>query len=87
MVEQQMICRILPCIQIHMLKHGGLGSRGHCVTFPQNVNQPAQIFPCLPYEINIIKVCRQGRNDTSKDLKVQGAVSIGLAETQQSCIL
>ena len=34
-----------------MLKHGGIASAGHCVTFPQEVNEPAKIFPRLPSEI------------------------------------
>ena len=54
-VEQQLICKIAPAIQLHMLKHGGLAARGHCVTFPQEVDEPARIFPKLPKEINIIK--------------------------------
>lgn len=29
-VEQQLICRIAPCINVHLLKHGGIGSSGHC---------------------------------------------------------
>lgn len=43
-------------VQVHMLKHGGINSSGHCVTFPQNIDEPAQIFPRLPTEINVIKV-------------------------------
>ena len=35
-------------MQFHMLKHGGIPANGHCVTFPQNVNEPAQILPNLP---------------------------------------
>ncbi|KAK3104656.1 hypothetical protein FSP39_007268 [Pinctada imbricata] len=70
-IEQQLICRISPCINVHLLKHGGIGSSGHCVTFPQDINEPAQIFPRLPKEINIIKVCRQGKNNTSKTFRVR----------------
>ena len=66
-IEQQLICRISPCINIHMLKHGGIASAGHCVTFPQEVNEPAKIFPRLPSEINIVRVRKLGKNDTSKD--------------------
>ena len=78
-VEQQLICRISPCINIHMLKHGGIASSGHCVTFPQEINEPAQIFPRLPHEVNIIKVRKQGKNHTSKEFivrryKVEGAL-------------
>ena len=54
-----------------MLKHGGVASSGHCVTFPQEINQPAQIFPRLPPEIEILKVRKKGRNDTSKDFRVR----------------
>jgi hypothetical protein len=59
-IEQQLICRISPCINIHMLKHGGIASAGHCVTFPQEVNEPAKIFPRLPSEINIVRVRKLG---------------------------
>ena len=70
-VEQQLLCRISPCINIHMLKHGGIASSGHCVTFSQEINEPAKIFPRLPKEINIIKVRKQGRGDSSKDFRVR----------------
>ena len=74
-IEQQLICRISPCINVHMLKHGGVASSGHCVTFPQEINEPAQIFPRLPQEVNIIKVRKQGKNETSKDFRVRRSVS------------
>ena len=51
LIEQQLICRIAPVMHIHMLKHGGIAANGHCVTFPQNVDEPAQILPQLPSEI------------------------------------
>ena len=54
-----------------MLKHGGIASSGHCVTFPQEINEPAQIFPRLHEEIKIIKVRKQGKTDTSKDFRVR----------------
>ena len=81
-VEQQLICKIAPAIQLHMLKHGGVAAKGHSVTFAQAIDQPAQIFPRLPQEIDIIKMRRRGRNDTSKEFKVrrykvQNAVASG----------
>ena len=60
--EQQLIARISPCINIYMLKYCGISSSGHCVTFTQDVNEPAQIFPRLPSEVSIIKVRREGPN-------------------------
>jgi hypothetical protein len=79
-IEQQLISRISPCINVHLLNHGGIGSSGHCVTFPQEVNEPAKIFPRLPKEIEVLKVKKQGQKDTSKDLvvrryKVQNALN------------
>ena len=47
---------VSPCINVHLLKHGGIASSGHCVTFSQDINQPAQIFPRLPKEISITRV-------------------------------
>ena len=63
-----------------MLNHGGIGSSGHCVTFSQEVNEPLNIFPRLPKEIEVLKVRKQGQNDTSKDFvarryKVQNALN------------
>ena len=55
-IEQQLISRISPCMNVHMLKHGGIATSGHCVTFPQEVNEPAKIFPRLPHEIDLIKI-------------------------------
>ena len=36
-----------------MLKYGGICSNAHCVTFPQDVNESAQIFSRLPTLIHI----------------------------------
>ena len=41
------------------------------MTFSQEINEPAKSFPCLPKEINIIKVRKPGRGDSSKDFRVR----------------
>ena len=55
-IEQQLIARISPSINVHMLKHEGTASSGQCVTFPQNVNRG--IKHDFPF-INIRKVPRE----------------------------
>lgn len=70
-IEQQLLCRISHYINIHLLRHGGIASRGHCVTFPQEINEPAQIVPRLPDEINIIKVRKQGKQETTKEFRIK----------------
>ena len=74
LAEELLIGMLSPCINVHMLNHGGLASSGHCVTFPQAVDEPAKIFPRLPQEIDLIKVKKMGANDTSKDMKVRRKV-------------
>ena len=69
-VEQQLIASISPCIDVHMLKHGEFLANGHCVAFSQEIYIPPKILPNLPSEINIIKVRKQGQNDTFKDFNV-----------------
>ena len=54
-----------------MLKHGGIASKGHCVAFPQAVQELATILPRLPSEVDIICVRRQGRYDTHEDFRVR----------------
>ena len=69
--EQMLIARLAPTVHVHMLKHGGIASRGHCIAFPQAVQEPATILPRLPAEVDIIRVRRQGKNDTHKDFRVR----------------
>ncbi|XP_070537019.1 uncharacterized protein [Ptychodera flava] len=71
LIEQQLICRIAPTMSVHLLGHGGIAANGHCVTFPQEVNEPAKILPKLPKEINIIRVRKLGKNETSKEFNIR----------------
>ena len=69
--EQMLIARLAPTVHVHMLKHGGTASRGHCIAFPQAVQEPATILPRPPAEVDIIRVRRQGKADTHKDFRVR----------------
>lgn len=51
--EQMLISKLVPIVQVHMLKHGGIASRGHCIAFPQAVQEPARILPRLLAEVNV----------------------------------
>lgn len=70
-IEQQLIAKISPCINIHMLKHVDIAANGHCVSIPHEINEPAKILPLLPSAIKIIQVGRKGENYTSKDCLVR----------------
>ena len=69
--EQMLIARLAPTVHVHLLKHGGIASKGHCIAFPQAVQEPATILPRLPAEVDIIRVRRQGKDDTHKDFRVR----------------
>ena len=69
--EQMLIARLAPTVHVHMLKHGGIASWGHCIAFPQAVQEPATIPTRLPAEVDIICVRRQGKDDTHKDFRVR----------------
>ena len=70
-VEQMLIARLAPTVHVHMLRYGGIASKGHCIAFPQAVQEPATIIPRLPAEVDIIRVRRQGRDDTHEDFRVR----------------
>ena len=69
--EQMLIVRLAPTVHVHLLKHGGIASKGHCIAFPQAVQEPATIVPRLPAEVDITRVTRQGKDDTHKDFRVR----------------
>ena len=71
---QMLIARLAPTVHVHLLKHGGIASKGHCIVFPQAVQQPATILPRLPAEVDIICMRRQGKDDTHKDLGLEDTV-------------
>lgn len=69
--EQMPIARLAPTVHVNLLKHGGIASKGHCIAFPQAVQEPATILPHLPAEVDIIRVRREGKDDTHKDFRVR----------------
>ena len=36
-VEQMLMARLAPTVHVHLLKHGGIALKGHCVAFSQAV--------------------------------------------------
>ena len=56
---QMLIAKLAPTVHVHMLKNGCITSKGHCIAFPQAVQEPATILPLLQAEVDIIGVKRQ----------------------------
>ena len=45
--EQMLIARLAPTVHVHLLKHGGIASKGHCIAFPQAVQDQNRSFRAL----------------------------------------
>jgi len=52
--EKMLIQRVSPLIPVIHLKNGILGSRGHIVSFFQDLSTICNIFPRLPSEVSIV---------------------------------
>ena len=66
--QQMLTARVAPTVHVHLLKHGGTASKGHCIAFPQAVQEPAT---SLPAEMEITCVRRQGKDYTHEDFRVR----------------
>ena len=69
--EKTLIARLAPTVHVHLLKHGGIASKRNCIAFPQAVQEPSTILPRLPTKVDIIRMRRQGKDDTHKDFRVR----------------
>jgi hypothetical protein len=63
--ENLLIQRVSPQIPVIHIKNGILGSRGHIVSFFQDMTSIATVLPGLPNEVTIVKVIREGINKES----------------------
>ena len=49
--EQMLIARLEPTLHLHLLKHGGIASKGHyCISFSQAVQDRNRSFRTLPQQ-------------------------------------
>jgi hypothetical protein len=58
--EKLLIQLVSPLIPVIHIKNGILGSRGHIVSFFQDITSIATVLPRLPNEVTIVKVIRKG---------------------------
>ena len=45
--EQMLIARLAPTVHVHLLKHEGIASKGHCIAFLQAVQDRNRSFRTL----------------------------------------
>ena len=66
--EKMLIQRVSPLIPVIHLKNGILGSRGHIVSFFQDLSTICNIFPRLPSEVSIVRVIRKSTTKAGDDV-------------------
>ena len=69
-IEEMLIARVFPVMSVYTKPGGQRAYRGHCINFPQEVQQLFYTLPRQPKELPVIIVTVDGKNDMSKDLIV-----------------
>jgi hypothetical protein len=60
--EKLLIQRVSPLVPVIHIRNGILGSRGHIVSFFQDISSIAKVLPRLHSEVQVVKVIRENTN-------------------------
>lgn len=66
--EKLLIQRVSPLIPVVHIKNGSLGSRGHIVSFFQDIGEICNELPRLPKDVSLVKVIRSGTTKTGDNI-------------------
>ena len=70
-IEEMLIARAFPVISVYTKPGGQRAYKGHCINFPQDIQELADTLPRYPKELPIIVITVKGKDNTSKDLIVR----------------
>ena len=70
-IEEMLIARAFPVISVYTKPGGQRAYKGHCINFPQDIQDLADTLPRYPKELPIIVITAEGKNNTSHDLIVR----------------
>jgi len=73
-VEEMLISNVLPIMSLYQLPHGQFAYNGHAINLPQDVACFANSLPCLPSELDIIVIRKEGAANSHRDFHVRRAV-------------
>ena len=59
-----LISTVLPIMSLYQLPHGQYAYSGHVINLPQDVASFANSLPCLPTELDVIIVRKEGTADS-----------------------
>ena len=70
-IEEMLIARAFPVMSVYTKPGGQRAYKGHCINFPQDIQEFADTLPRYPKELPIIVMTVKGKDNTSKDLIVR----------------
>ena len=70
-IEEMLIARAFSVISVYTKPGGQRAYKGHCINFPQDIQELADTLPRYPKELPIIVISVEGKDNTTKDLIVR----------------
>ena len=70
-IEEMLIARAFPVISVYTKPGGQRAYKGHCINFPQDIQELADTLPRYPKELPIIVITVEGKDNATKDLIVR----------------
>ena len=69
-----LVSAVMSIMSIYRLPHGQYGYSGHVINLPQDVASFATRLPCLPSELDVIVVRKEGAGQSHRDFHVRRSV-------------
>ena len=73
-IEEMLISRAFPVIHVYVKQGGQRGYSGHCINFPQNVSELADVLPRCPKDLALIIVNVKGYSGNARSLFVRRSI-------------
>ena len=70
-IEEMLIARALPIMNVYVKPGGQRGFSGHCINLPQQVSELAQSLPRYPKHVSLLLVTMNGKDNAFKDVIVR----------------
>ena len=73
-IEEMLISRAFLVIHVYVKQGGQRGYSGHCINFPQNVSELADVLPRCPKDLALIIVTVTGYSGNARSLFVRRSI-------------
>ena len=70
-VEEMLISPVMPIMSVYQLPLGQYGYSGHVINLPQDVESFVRSLPCMPSQLDVVVVRKEGAAGSHKDFKVR----------------